>query len=524
MDTGEKGVSQSQEDKKSPARPAAGSFLDIIERVGNRVPNPVVIFLILIAIIIVLSHVFHLMGSSVAFQVVNAQTHEIEEATASVNSLLSVDGLRFMLTSVVPNFLGFTALGVVIVAMVGVGLAEEAGLIGALIRKLVIVSPPGALTYILVFIGVLSSVAADAGYLVLIPLAAVAFQSVGRHPLAGLAAAFAAVGGAFGVNFLIKPVDGVLTEITNDAIHLLNPALSIDLTANFFFSVASVVVLTLTIALVSDKLVEPRLGAWQGDESAAEGDGDLSAEERRGLKFSLWGFLAVLAVFALLALPSGAPLRHPDSGALIGNSPLMNSLIVVITVLFLGAGLAYGVGAGTFRNASDAINAVVKTIGTLSSLIFLLLIISQFVAYFNYTNMATVAAVNMGYFLGQTQLGTIPLLVGFVLVVFVVGILMPQIIPKWALFAPVFVPLFMQLGIAPEAVLAAYRVGDSPSNVINPLMPYFALIVTFVQRYQKEAGVGTVIALMLPYAVALTIVWTLLLIVWLMLGIPFGPG
>ena len=516
-------MSQNPKDAGSPGRPAAGSFLDVIERVGNRVPNPAVIFLILIALIIVLSHVFHLMGSSVAFQVVNAQTHEIENATASVNSLLSVDGLRFMLTSVVPNFLGFTALGVVIVAMVGVGLAEEAGLIGALIRKLVIVSPPGALTYILVFIGVLSSVAADAGYLVLIPLAAVAFQSVGRHPLAGLAAAFAAVGGAFGVNFLIKPVDGVLTEITNDAIHLLNPALSIDLTANFFFSAASVVVLTLTIALVSDKLVEPRLGAWQGDKTAAEG-GDLSAEERRGLKFSLWGFLAVLAVFALLALPSGAPLRHPDNGALIGNSPLMNSLIVVITVLFLGAGVGYGVGAGTFRNASDAINAVVKTISTLSSLIFLLLIISQFVAYFNYTNMATVAAVNMGYFLGQTQLGTIPLLVGFVLVVFVVGILMPQIIPKWALFAPVFVPLFMQLGIAPEAVLAAYRVGDSPSNVINPLMPYFALIVTFVQRYQKDAGVGTVIALMLPYAVALTIVWTLLLIAWLMLGIPFGPG
>ncbi|HYN62734.1 MAG TPA: AbgT family transporter, partial [Rubrivivax sp.] len=323
-------------------------------------------------------------------------------------------------------------------------------------------------------------------------------------------------------------------EITNDAIHLLNPALSIDLTANFFFSSASVVLLTLTIGLVSDKLVEPRLGAWQGVKpaaegggdlnSAAEGGGDLSAEERRGLTFSLWGFLAVLAVFALLALPSGAPLRNPDSGALIGDSPLMNSLIVVITFLFLGAGLAYGVGAGTFRSASDAINAVVKTIGTLSSLIFLLLIISQFVAYFNYTNMATVAAVNMGYFLGQTQLGTIPLLVGFVLVVFVVGILMPQIIPKWALFAPVFVPLFMQLGIAPEAVLAAYRVGDSPSNVINPLMPYFALVVTFVQRYQKDAGVGTVIALMLPYAVVLTVAWTLLLIVWLVLGIPFGPG
>jgi aminobenzoyl-glutamate transport protein len=428
-----------------------------------------------------------------------------------------------MLTSVVPNFLGFTALGVVIVAMVGVGLAEEAGLIGALIRKLVIVSPPKALTTILVFIGVLSSVASDAGYLVLIPLAAVAYQSVGRHPLAGLAAAFAAVGGAFGVNLLVKPVDGVLTEITNDAIHLMNPALSIDLTANYFFSVASVVLLTAVIALVSDKLVEPRLGAWQGGKPAGN-SGDLADNERRGLKFALWGFLAVLAVFALLALPSGAPLRHPQTDALIGDSPFMQSLIVVITFLFLGAGLAYGIGAGTFKTATDAIDAIVKTIGSLGGLIFLLLVISQFVAYFSYTNMGMVAAVKMGDALGQAGLGTVPLLTGFVAVVFVVGLLIPQIIPKWALFAPVFVPLFMQLGIAPEAVLAAYRVGDSPSNVINPLMPYFALVVTFVQRYQKDAGVGTVIALMLPYAVVLTVAWTLLLIVWLVLGIPFGPG
>jgi aminobenzoyl-glutamate transport protein len=197
---------------------------------------------------------------------------------------------------------------------------------------------------------------------------------------------------------------------------------------------------------------------------------------------------------------------------------------VVVTLLFFGAGLAYGLGAGTLKSATDVVNAIVKTIGSLSGLIFLLLVISQFVAYFSYTNMGMVAAVKMGDALGQAGLGTIPLLTGFVLVVFVVGILIPQIIPKWALFAPVFVPLFMQLGVAPEAVLAAYRVGDSPSNVINPLMPYFALIVTFVQRYQKDAGVGTVIALMLPYAVVLTLAWTLLLIVWLLLGLPFGPG
>ncbi len=230
------------------------------------------------------------------------------------------------------------------------------------------------------------------------------------------------------------------------------------------------------------------------------------------------------AVFAALTLPAGAPLRHPQTGAIIGNSPFMGSLIVTVTALFLGAGLGYGIGAGTFKTAGQTIDAVVKTLGSLSGLILLLLVISQFVAYFNYTNMGTVAAVKMGDALAHAGLGAVTLLAGFVLVVFVVGILIPQIIPKWAMFAPVFVPLFMQLDVAPEAVLAAYRVGDSPSNVINPLMPYFALIVTFVQRYRKDAGVGTVIALMLPYAAALLAAWTILLIVWHTLGIPYGPG
>jgi len=504
-------------------------FLDIVERVGNKVPHPSIIFLILIVGIVVLSHVFFLLGTSVNYQVVDPLTHEILDATTAVRSLITVEGRRFMLTSVIPNFLGFTAVGMIIVAMVGVGLAEETGLIRALIRKLVIISPPSTLTYILVFAGILSSIAADAGYLVLIPLAAVAYQSVGRHPVAGLAAAFAAVGGAFGVNMLIKPVDGVLTEITNDAIHLVNPTLSIDLAANLYFSIASVVVLTLVIALVSDRFVEPRLGVWQGPkvadgDKAISRDNELSREEQRGLKFALVGFLAVVLVFTLLTAPVGASLRDPLTGAIIGDTPFMNSLIVIVTSLFFGAGLAYGIGAGTITCTNDVVKAIVKTIGLLSELIFLLLIISQFVAYFSYTNLATVAAVQLGDLLQYADLGASTLLAAFVLVVFLVGILMPQIIPKWALFAPVFVPLFMRLGIEPDAVLAAYRVGDSPSNVINPLMPYFALIVTFVRRYDPAAGVGTVIALMLPYAGALLAVWTALLLAWHAFGIPFGPG
>jgi len=498
-------------------------LLDAVERVGNKVPHPAVIFVLLIGIVVLVSHVLYLLGTTVSYQILNPETHKLENATSTVNSLLTVAGIRFMFTSVVQNFMNFNAVGVIIVAMVGVGVAEEAGLVRALIRKLVMVSPPKALTYILVFVGVISSIAADAGYLVLIPLAAAAFMSVGRHPLAGLAASFAGVAAAFGVNILIKPLDGILTEITNDAIHLMNPAISIDLAANLWFSMASVLLLTVVISLITEKVIEPRLGEYKGERPAEEGQG-ISAEESRGLRCATYGLVGVLVLLALLTLPAGSPLRNPQTGAIIGNSPLMNGLIVAITAVFLVMGVAYGIGARTMKNATDVINAMTKTIAGLSGLIFLLLIISQFLAYFNYTNIATIVAVKMADVLQGANLDALWLLVGFVVVVSILDLLITGAIPKWAIFAPIFVPLLMKLNVAPEAVLAAYRVGDSPMNAITPLNAYFAMIVAFAQKYQKDAGVGTVVALMLPYVVVCLVLWTLLLAGWYLLRLPWGLG
>ena len=498
-------------------------LLDAVERVGNKVPHPAVIFVLLIGIVVLVSHVLYLLGTTVSYQILNPETHKLENATSTVNSLLTVAGIRFMFTSVVQNFMNFNAVGVIIVAMVGVGVAEEAGLVRALIRKLVMVSPPNALTYILVFVGVISSIAADAGYLVLIPLAAAAFMSVGRHPLAGLAASFAGVAAAFGVNILIKPLDGILTEITNDAIHLMNPAISIDLAANLWFSMASVLLLTVVISLITEKVIEPRLGEYKGERPVEEGQG-ISAEESRGLRCATYGLVGVLVLLALLTLPAGSPLRNPQTGAIIGNSPLMNGLIVAITAVFLVMGVAYGIGARTMKNATDVINAMTKTIAGLSGLIFLLLIISQFLAYFNYTNIATIVAVKMADVLQGANLDALWLLVGFVVVVSILDLLITGAIPKWAIFAPIFVPLLMKLNVAPEAVLAAYRVGDSPMNAITPLNAYFAMIVAFAQKYQKDAGVGTVVALMLPYVVVCLVLWTLLLAGWYLLRLPWGLG
>jgi aminobenzoyl-glutamate transport protein len=525
-------------------------ILDVVERVGNKVPHPVIIFLILIAIVVVLSHILYLTGAGVSSEVIVPATSETETAIdidesaydsgASVNyqhidekkynvetrtveakSLLTTEGIRFIYSSLIPSFMSFTAVGLIIVAMVGVGVAEESGLIKALIRKLVIVSPRGALAYILAFVGILSSIAADAGYLVLIPLAGTAFLSVGRHPLAGLALGFAAVAGAFTVNMLIKPLDAVLVEFTNDAIQLVDREATIGLASNLWFSIASVLVLAVIVAFITERMIEPRLGKYQGEKPTEEG-GDISADESRGLRYAGIGLVAVLTLFGLLTLPSEAPLRDPNTGALIGNSPFMNGLIAVIMVMFLVTGAAYGYGARTMKSLTDIIKAMEKAMSGLGSLILLFLVLSQFVAYFNYTNMGTILALKMAGGLQAANFPPLLLLVGFIAVVAIIDLLLTGAIAKWAIFAPIFVPLLMKLGVEPEAVLAAYRVGDSPINAITPLNAYFALVVGFAQKYDKSAGVGTVVSLMLPYVVIMLVLWTILFAAWHLLGLPWG--
>jgi aminobenzoyl-glutamate transport protein len=495
-------------------------LLDWVERVGNKVPHPAVLFFLLIVLVIGLSHMFSLLGTSVSYQRINPQTHKAEQVTTAVNSLLEADGIRFICTSAVPNFINFGPVGIILVAMIGVGLAERAGLIQALIRKIVAVAPPRAMTTIVVTLGVVSSLATDAGYLVLIPLGAAAFLSLGRHPLAGLAAAFSAVAATFGVNFLVVPIDGVLADMTTDAVHLVNPSKSVEITANLYFGIASSLVLIVVCALMTDKVVEPRLGKYQG-ESPTGPDPGLSAEESRGLRFALVAFVIVVALFALLTLLPDAPLRTPEGG---GRSPFMDSLVFVIMVLFGVTGAAYGVGARTIKSTADGIDAVTRTLSDLGGLLFLFFVISQFVAYFNYSNMGTILAVELANVLKEADLGSVALLLGFIAIGFLLSIPIPNIIPKWAIMAPIFVPLFLKLGVEPAVVLAAYRVSDAPPNVVNPLLPYFALVVSFAQKYEKGAGVGTVVAIMLPYTVVTFVVWTLLFFAWYLLGLPFGPG
>jgi len=514
----------------------SGGLLGFIERVGNKVPHPAILFLALCIGVIILLAIMAIVGVSATYEVAvpGATSGDYHVVTQSVHiqSLLDADGIRYLFTSFVPNFMGFTAMGIILVVMIGVGVAERSGLIGALIRRLVAASSPGALTYIIVFLGILSSVASDAGYLVLIPLGAAAFMSIGRHPLAGLAAAFAGVAGGFGVNFLVTPTDAVLTEITNEAIHLVDPARSIDLTANLWFGIASTILLTVLFGFVTSRIVEPRLGAYDPAVAPAASDSTIqtadsgpdvdAAAEGRGLRLAGIYMLATAIVIGLLTVLPGAPLRNPDTGSIIGNSPFMNGLIVIITALFFAAGVGYGRGAGTVRTANQVIDAITKSWAGLAGLLFLFLLIAQFIAYFNYSNMPQIIAVKLGDLIEQTSIGGGGLLLISIVITLVVGIILPQAIAKWALLAPIFIPLFMHQGIDPAAVLAAYRVADSPINVVNPIMAYFPLIVIFAARYDRNSGIGTVIALMLPYFVLAMVVWTVFFLGWFALGLPWG--
>jgi aminobenzoyl-glutamate transport protein len=530
--------------------------LDKVESAGNKMPHPAIMFLALCGLVIVLSQILYWFDVKATYEVVHTPPSVAEETyyggstepvyvgpstpipadeynkvvtqTTKVQGLLNGTGVAYLFTSFVSNFRNFAAVAIILVVMVGVGLAEAAGLIAALIHSLVGVSAKGTLTFIIVLLGVLSSIASDAGYLVLIPLGAAAFKSVGRNPLAGIAAAFAGVAAGFGVNFLITPLDGVLTEITNDAAGAASN--HIDLAANLYFGIGSTIFVTFVMTFITAKLVENRLGVW---DPADAGEGIQTADEApeispedtaRGMRYAGIATLAVVIAITLLTAIPGAPLRNAETGKIIGDSPFMDSLVFLIAIIFFAAGLAFGKGARTITSKEHAIDTITKSWAGLAGLLLLFLLIAQFIAYFNYSNIAEVLAVKLGDVLEHLNIGAVWLLIGVIIITVVVDFIIPQAIAKWALLAPIFIPLFIRLGVAPQTVLATYRVGDSPANVITPLMAYFPLIVIFAQRYKKDAGLGTVVSLMLPYFVVLTIAWTVFFVAWYLIGIPLGPG
>jgi aminobenzoyl-glutamate transport protein len=495
-------------------RRAPTALLGFVEYAGNLLPHPGTLFALLSLAVIVASGI----AAQIGLEVIHPGTGE----TIRPVSLLSIEGLHRILTEMVTNFTSFAPLGTVLVAMLGIGVMEGSGFIGSGLRLLVLSAPPHLLTFVIVFAGVLSNTASEIGYVLLVPLAGMIFLAAGRHPIAGLAAAFAGVSGGYSANLLLGTVDPLLSGLTEEAARIVDPAYAVNPACNYYFMVVSTFFIAATGTFVTEKLVEPRLGPYEGD-ARPETLGKLDAKERRGL----WWALAAAIVFVVLLLlgtvPADGFLRNPETGGLL-RSPFLSGIVAFIFLGGSAVGIAYGVGAGTIRSDADVMNGMGKAMSTLGVYMVLVFFAAQFVAYFNWTNLGLIVAVKGAGALKASGLGGVPLMLGFVLISAFINLFMGSASAKWAVMAPVFVPMLMLLGYTPELTQAAYRVGDSTSNIIAPMMSYFALIVAFFERYDKKSGIGTVVATMLPYTIAFLVVWSALLIVWMTLDLPVGPG
>ncbi|MCI6886369.1 MAG: AbgT family transporter [Lachnospiraceae bacterium] len=499
-------------------------FLNGIETVGNRLPHPITMFALLAAAVVLISGICAMFGVSATGEMVDSKTMEVSEQTISVVSLMNREGLAYMLTHAVSNFTGFAPLGVVLVTMLGVGCAEGSGYLTALMKKAVSVTPAAVVTPMLVFLGVMSNVASDIGYVVLIPIGAVVFMAYGRHPLAGLAAAFAGVSGGFSANLLIGTLDPMLAGISTEAAHMVDPGYTVGATANWYFMIVSTFLIVLIGTLVTDRIVEPRLSAHRHTDESVDSQTALSEQERRALRLAnltLFGFVTLVAV---LALPQNSFLRNPETGSLMSHSPFMSGLIVLISLLFFLPSVVYGRVSGNYKSEKDVCSQLGANMASMGSYIALAFVASQFIGYFNYTKLGTVLALKGAEVLGNSGVSGPVLMVCMILFSAAINLLMGSASAKWTILAPVFVPMFMLLGYSPELTQVAYRIGDSCTNLITPLMTYFAMVVVFAKKYDERSGIGTLTATMLPYSIFFLIGWSALLVVWMLFGLPLGPG
>ena len=496
---------------------SAGIFqlmLNWTERVGNALPHPATLFALFALAALVLSAVGHALG----WEVVHPGTNEI---VGTVN-LLSHDGIHRILLEMVDNFTGFAPLGIVMVAMLGIGIAEQSGLISAVIRMLVLNSHKYLLTFIIVFAGILSNVASDVGYVLLIPLAGVIFLAVGRHPVAGMAAAFAGVSGGFSANLVLGTIDPLLAGLSQEAARILDPLYEVNPTANYYFMVASTFIIAFAGTFVTERVVEPRLGKYTGKAEEKENSfGKLSKKEKKGLLMALLTLIAIIIISLFGIIPVDGFFRGSDGGIL--SSPLIRGVVAMLFITAGASGLAYGFTTGAFKNDEDVMKGMANSMKSLAIYFVLVFFAAQFVAYFKWSNLGIIMAVKGANLLMSADIGLIPLMILFILLAATINMLMGSASAKWAILAPIFIPMFMIMGYSPELSQVVYRIGDSVTNVISPMMSFFALIIAFVQKYDPKAGIGTIIATMVPYSIVFFIFWVLLLVVWLTMGLPLGP-
>jgi aminobenzoyl-glutamate transport protein len=512
-----------------PPRTLGARLLDLVERVGNKLPDPAVLFVLALLIVWIVSalldgHRFELPSKD------GAVTRQIE-------SQVSGAAIAAFLSDMVKTFTGFHPLGVVLVALLGVGVAEGAGFINAILKGVLSFTPRSLLTPMVVLVALVSHTAADAGYVLVIPLAGVIFYAAGRHPLAGIAAAFAGVAGGFSANPVPSSLDPLLSGITKAAVGLIDPGRDVNPLCNWLFTGAATALIIAIGWFITDRIIEPRLRRTEVDGDPAELPRfePMTASERRGLIAAAIAMLAGIGVLVLWALPDGSPLRAPSTGAaasaipedfrgslIHSESPLMKSIVPLIFLLFLLPGVVHGFVSGAFKDHRDVVKAMARTMSTMGYYLVMAFFASLFIYSFGKSQLGALLAVEGATALKAAQLPPSVTILGIILMTTTVNLLIGSASAKWALLAPIFVPMLMQLGLSPELTQAAYRVGDSSTNIITPLMPYFPLVVAFSQKYVKKTGIGTLVAMMLPYSLAFLTLWSLFLLGFWALGIPLG--
>lgn len=503
-------------------------FLGFVEWLGNLLPHPITLFALFCLFIILFSGIAEWFGLSVADPRPEGTKGREADGIIEVISLFSADGLRRIVTNLVTNFTGFAPLGTVLVALLGVSVAEHSGMLSAAMRSLVMGASKRMVTVTVVFAGVVSNTASELGYVVLIPMAAMIFHSLGRHPLAGLAAAFAGVSAGYSANLLLGTVDPLLSGITETAAQMIDPGYTVGPEVNWYFMIVSTFLIAIMGTFVTEKIVEPRLGEYNEDEASidlgAQQMDDITAQEKKGLRMAGLSFVLLCGLLALTIVPEWGVLRHPDTGAVAG-SPFLKGIVAFIFITFAIPGFVYGRVAGTMKNDRDVIDAMSKSMGTMGMYIVLVFFAAQFVAFFKWSNLGTVMAVKGAVMLQSLGLDGPMIFVFFIIICGMVNLSLGSASAQWAVTAPIFVPMLMLIGYAPETIQAAYRIGDSVTNVITPMMSYFGLILAVACRYKKDLGIGTLIATMLPYSIMFFVGWTILFYLWVFVfGLPVGPG
>lgn len=506
-------------EKNHPNSAKGTGFLGKIENLGNKLPHPVVIFVLLALLIIVISEITARAGVNATY--FDPRTNE--QITTYAISLMNKEGIAYLFNNATSNFTGFAPLGTVLVAMLGVGVAEWTGLIGDALKKLIRSVPTRLLTAVVILAGIVSNIASDAGYVVVIPLGAIVFAGAGRHPIAGLAAAFAGVSGGFSANLIIGPTDALLTGITNAALESANIDYTMSVTGNWYFMIVSTFILTIVGTWVTTRIIEPRLGEYNGE--YMPDDEPLTDLENKGLRNAGIALVLFILVMGILLVPENGALRALDetTGQMTIDYFLSNGLIFAIFFLFAIPGLVYGLTIGKIKDSNDFVESMTQSMKSMGSYIVLAFFAAQFINYFSYTNLGTILSVDGAKFLEDIGFKGLPLVISFIVLAAFLDLFMGSASAKWAIMAPIFVPMMFNLGLTPELTQIAYRIADSVVNIITPLMSYFAMILVFMKRYDKRSGLGTLISTMLPYSIAFFISWVLLLIIWYFTNIPVGP-